>query len=210
MKLNIENYLHIIDTYFHTKSKKDIYMIYALVSMSIIAFSYLLFWDSSLNGYIGTARQALSVKAKIKVDNMYLTVNPEDKIKKLAQEIKIIDAKIVGVKNNNAYIKTKIETISSLIYDERAWGEYLYSISKNAKSSNIKIVNLKDEHTANNSSFGHILNITIELVGSYKNTLKFINSLEQSELVVDIHNLHIASDDEITTSLDISVWGITY
>lgn len=67
-----------------------------------------------------------------------------------------------------------------------------------------------NEYATNNTSFGHILDITLKTTGEYKNTLKFINSLEQSDLVVDIHDLGIKAEKSLNTDLNISVWGITY
>ncbi len=43
MKINIENYLHQIDTSFKEKGQKDIYMTYVIIFSVIFAFSYLLF-----------------------------------------------------------------------------------------------------------------------------------------------------------------------
>jgi len=40
--------------------------------------------------------------------------------------------------------------------------------------------------------------------------LKFINELEESDLVVDINNLNLESSDTITGTLDIAVWGMKY
>jgi hypothetical protein len=59
-----------------------------------------------------------------------------------------------------------------------------------------------------NSSFGHVLDITISSEGPYKNTLKFINALEQSQLVVDLHDFNITADEKLKGDLNISVWGI--
>ena len=210
MKINIENYLHRIDSYFKEKSQKDTYMTYAMIVTVIVAFSYLLFWDASYNEFQRTRKQVVSLTKDIKSYELYLQQNPEIKITNLVQEIKNINQQIIANKDTNAYIKTKIETISSLIYDERAWGEYLHSISINAKKHKIKILDLTNQYAKNKNSFGHILNITVKSTGSYKNTLKFINSLEQSDLVVDIHDLNLASKETLTTSLDISVWGIIY
>ncbi len=117
---------------------------------------------------------------------------------------------MLGHKDNNTYIKSKIETISSLIYDERSWGEYLHSISKNAQKYNVKIVNLTNRYSDNNNSFGHILDISVKSSSSYKNALRFINSLEQSDLVVDLHHLDIKAQNKLNSELEISVWGITY
>lgn len=67
-----------------------------------------------------------------------------------------------------------------------------------------------NEYAKTNTSFGHVLDIKLKSTGNYKDTLRFINSLEQSDLVVDIHDLSISVDKTLNTNLFISVWGITY
>ncbi len=210
MKINIEDYLHKIDSIFKDKSQKDTYMTYAMIVVIVFAFSYLLFWDSSFEEFEETRAKVVALDKKIADDKTYLQANPESKVASLEKEIVEINKKMLNHKDNNAYIKSKIETISSLIYDERAWGEYLHSISKNAQKYNVKINNLTNRYSDNNTSFGHILDITVKSTSNYKNTLKFINSLEQSELVVDLHHLDINASNKLMTDLNISVWGITY
>lgn len=210
MKINIEDYLQKIDLAFKEKSQKDIYMTYIMIFGAIFAFSYLLFWDSSANDFEQQNVKITALESKIKADNMFLQYNPETKIAQLENEIKQAKAQTLVHQENNEYIKAKIETISSLIYDERAWGEYLHSVSINAKKYNIKVINFTNKYALNSKSFGHILDITLEISGKYTDTLKFINSLEQSELVVDVHGLQIKAEDALNTNLDISVWGITY
>jgi len=210
IQINIEDYLHTIDNAFSEKTQKDIYMIYVLVIAFIFAFAYSLFWDSSLEAFEATRKNVVQLDDRITKDERFLQLNPESKIVQLDQEIASINQEMIVHKDNNSYIKRKIETISSLIYDERTWGEYLDSISKNAQKYNIKIKKFTNKYAATGSSFGHILDITISSSANYKNTLRFINSLEQSELVVDIHDLNIKAQKRLNTDLNISVWGITY
>jgi len=210
MKINIEDYLQNIDSAFKKKSQKDIYMTYAMIFAIIFAFSYLLFWDTSIAEFQNKQTQNKALSLKIDTDNKYLTQNSELKITSLENDIKQASNEMVIHKDNNEYIKNKIETISSLIYDERTWGQYLYSISTNAQKHGIKINNLTNHYAVNNSSFGHVLDITIKVTGKYKNTVKFINSLEQSDLVVDLHDFSIKAQDTLNSDLNISVWGITY
>ena len=210
MKINIEDYLHKLDTYFKEKSQKDTYITYVMAAALIFAFSYLLFWDSSFNNFESARKNVVSLNNKISSDDSFLKRNPQIKVDKLSQEIEAINKEIIVHKDRNAYIKHKIEEISSLIYDERTWGEYLYSISKNAKRNNIKILEFTNKYADTNSSFGHILDISLKSNGNYINTIKFINSLEQSDLVVDIHDLLIESNSTLNSELNISVWGITY
>ena len=210
MKIIIEDYLQKIDLTFKEKSQKDLYMTYIMIFSAIFAFSYLFFWDSSADDFEQQNIKITSLESKIKEDRMFLQYNPETKIALLENEIKKAKDETLMHQENNEYIKAKIETISSLIYDERSWGEYLHSISINAKTYNVQIINFTNKYAFNNTSFGHILDITIEASAKYEDTLKFINSLEQSELVVDIHGLKIKADDTLNTDLNISVWGITY
>jgi len=210
MKINIEDYLHKIDSLFKEKTQKDTYMTYAMIVAIVFAFSYLLFWDSSFEEFESTRAKVVVLEKNIAMDKQYLKQNPESKINSLEKQIVSINREMLGHKENNAYIKSQIETISSLIYDERAWGEYLHSISKNAQKYNVKIINLTNKYSINKTAFGHILDISIKSSSDYKNTLKFINSLEQSELVVDLHTLNIKAENKLNTDLAISVWGITY
>ena len=210
MKINIEDYLHRIDMAFKEKTQKDIYMVYIMVVGLIFAFAYLLFWDSSFEKFKQTRANVKNLQAKINTDKIFLQHNPESKIVQLEKEIKKINNEIIVLKDTNAYIKSKIETIASLIYDEQAWGEYLDSITTNAQKYDIRLFVLTNKYAKTESSFGHILDITIKSVANYKNTLQFINSLEQSELVVDIHDFDIKAQQELTSDLNISVWGIRY
>jgi len=210
MKLNTEDYLQKIDNSFKEKTQKDIYMTYIMIFSIIFAFSYLLLWDTSEADFTSKRTQVVSLEGKITADQRYLQQNPQTKIKQIEDQTKIAENKMLILKDNNQYIKVKIEEISSLIYDEQTWGHYLHSISIHAKKNNIKILDFTNEYVDNREAFGHILDIGISTTGSYKNTINFINALEQSDLVVDLHNLDIQAQQQIDAKLNISVWGITY
>ncbi|MDD5373882.1 MAG: type 4a pilus biogenesis protein PilO [Sulfurimonas sp.] len=209
-KVMIESALHKIDSFFKEKSQKDIYMIYVMVAAVLFAAAYP-FYNLSFNEFNDARKKVTDVTAKINEDKIYLNVNTEAKVAKIDQDIKSLEAELVVQKNKNSYIKNKIETISSLIYDEKAWGAYLNSISINAKKHDIHIINFANSYSENNSSaFGHVLDISLEVKGNYLDTVKFINSLEQSELVVDIHDFSIKAQNALNSDINISVWGITY
>lgn len=210
MKINFEDYLHKIDLAFKNKAQKELYMTYIIVILSIFAFSYLLFWDSSFEGFEQTRRNVTTLESKINSDKRYLQYNPASKITQLDKEIQNINTEVAQTTDNNAYIKSKIETIASLIYDERSWGKYIDSISTNAQKYNVKLLNLTNKYAKADSSFGHILDISVKSTANFANTLKFINSLEQSDLVVDIHDFSIDANNSLNSDLNISVWGITY
>ena len=208
-KLALEGYLQKIDLFFKEKSQKDTYMVYIMIFGVIAVLAYP-FYDLSVDEFNTAKNKVAKIKTNINADEMYLKMNPQIKIDRLTKDIERLKVELTESKDNNQYIKNKIETISSLIYDEVSWGEYLNSISVNAKRHNIKITNFTNTYSENNESFGHILDITLDFRGKYNNTIKFINSLERSELVVDIHDFDLKAEDALNSNLNISVWGITY
>jgi len=210
MKINYENYLHKIDLSLKDKTQKELYMTYIMVVAGIFAFSYILFWDSSFKKFKETRKNVTQLENKITMNKRFLQQNPIYKITRLDREIHNINQKIVLNRDANAYIKSKIESISSLIYDERSWGEYLDSITTNAEKYHIKLLNLTNKYAKVNSAFGHILDISVDSEGNFQNTLEFINALEQSDLVVDIHDFKMDATTSLESDLKISVWGITY
>ncbi len=210
LKISIEDFLHNIDTIFDKKNKKEIYMTYIMIFAVIFAFAYSLFWDSSFTEFKSTRSSIIQLNTKIQSDDMYLKVHPKALIAKLNTEIDKIKEDITLNKENNAYIKSKIETIPSLIYNEKKWGEYLDSISKNAQRYHVKIKNFTNKYAKKGKYFGHILDVSISSSADYINTLRFINSLEQSDLAVDIHTLSIKAQSRLNSDLNISVWGIRY
>ncbi|RUM65150.1 MAG: hypothetical protein DSZ03_03220, partial [Sulfurimonas sp.] len=139
---------------------------------------------------------------------VYLQQNPESKIAQIENEIKNIKKSYVQYQEYNSYIKFQIEQISSLFYDEKTWGAYIHSITKNAKKYHVKLLKFGNEFTSDTRAFGHVLDINIRSTGKYTDTLKFINALEQSFLVVDLHDFNMSASNILMTDLNISVWGI--
>jgi hypothetical protein len=209
LKIDFETFLHKLDSTLQEKSKSEVQMIYVMVFSAIFAFSYLLFWESSFESFKTKQNSINNLKTKINIEKIYLKINSQKKISKVQNEIHKLNNEIVSYKDNNNYIKNKIKAISSLVYNEVTWGEYLYSISNNAKKYNVDILSFTNSIADNKGEFGHILDISIESYSSFKNNLLFINSLEQSSLVVDIHTISIHADNGLYTDLNLSVWGIT-
>ncbi|MFY9143596.1 hypothetical protein [Sulfuricurvum sp.] len=208
MKLQIEDYLYSLDQSLSLKSDRDKMMLYVMIFASLFAFSYLLFWKSSEESFKISHEKALKVENDLNIDKQYLNANPPERITQIEQETVEIEKQHALYIQYNAYIKEQLEQISSLYYDEKVWGSYLDSISRYARSYNIKLAQFGNTLQTDNNSFGHVLDIKIASEGPYKNTLKFINALEQSQLVVDLHDFNLKAGEKLKGDLNISVWGI--
>ncbi|MCD8213118.1 MAG: hypothetical protein LUC34_03555, partial [Campylobacter sp.] len=81
-----------------------------------------------------------------------------------------------------------------------------------AKKNNIKILELKsDIKEPDYQKIEQILNINIKFLGGFQDIISYINSLEESKLVVDLHKMDINStQSELGAKITISVWGMKY
>ncbi len=210
MKFNIEDYLYQIDQSLAEKEDREVYLLYAMVAGALIFLSYYFLWDGAKRDYDRAKKESMVLVDKIKVDNNYLNTHPETMITQIENQTKAIELSFTEYQDSNAYIKYQIEQIASLYYDEQAWGEYVDSVAQNAKKYNIKLMEYSNSFADNKDAFGHVLDINVKSTGGYQNLLKYINSLEQSFLVVDIHGMDLRAEEKLSSDLNISVWGITY
>ncbi|MDD4856302.1 MAG: hypothetical protein PHQ22_05795 [Sulfuricurvum sp.] len=208
MIFNIENYLYTLDRTLSLKSERDKMILFMMIGAGLFAFSYLLLWESSEANFKISHEKAIAMESSLNNDKQYLEANPPERITQIEEETKAIEVEHQRYIGYNTYIKDRLEQISSLYYDEVIWGAYLDSISKYARAYNVKLTQFGNTLTTDNSSFGHVLDISISADGPFKNTLKFINALEQSTLVVDLHDMNMTADNKLKSDLNISVWGI--
>lgn len=210
MSAIIEKYLYDIDQSFAEKSDKDVKLIYVMVFFVLVMFSYLVFWESAEKGYNDIKAASKVVQEKIIVDKQYLASHPQSQITQLNQDIAQLNKNLATLKDENVYIRAEIEKIPELFYDEKIWGAFIDSIAEHAKKHHVKLTYFSNKLASDKTKFGHVLNIDIKSEGKYKDIIKFMNSIEKSKLVVDIHDLDMNATTKINLDLNLSVWGITY
>lgn len=210
MSAVLEKYLYDIDQSFAQKSDKDVKMIYAMVFIVLVMFSYLVFWESAEKGYNDIKAASLKVQDKIAKDKQYLLMHPQSEIVRLDQQITDLNNKLASLKSENIFIKAEIEKIPELFYDQEIWGAFIDSIAENAKRNKVKLNFFANRLAADKTKFGHVLNIEVQAEAPYKNMVRFINDIEKSKLVVDLHDLDLKATTKLDLNLKLSVWGITY
>lgn len=210
MKFNLEQYLHPIDQAFAQKKQQEVYVYYGMVVFLLFMFSYLLFWDSSAEEYDNMQSDYEKLSKMVSADEDFLRLHPQKELQTIDKKIEQTKIEIEKVRNKNEYINFKIEQIPELFYNEKTWGAYIDSIAENAKKYEIKITLLSNKRAQEKEKFGHVLDIDIQAIGRYASLMRFINSLEQSKLVVDLHDLNISASTLLSADIHTSVWGITY
>ena len=204
-----------IDEFFAQRKKSEKYLIYATIFLAIFlaSYQYLLPYTEKLLKKAKNEKRA--IQAKIDVDKAYLrgiTVNGDELyyIKKYTQQIEDLKKSFLAINDKKEYLDNKIKELSYLLYNKKKWAQFLNSLTQLANKHNIEINYILNNFLDVTKTFGHVLEVEISCLGDFKNTIAYVNDIEQSDLVVDVYEMKMSSNMPIETLIKVSVWGINY
>ena len=209
MKL-FDDLLDKIDAYYEDKSTKDRVYSYIMAVFGLGFLIYITTYDLTEEMYVKADKQRSHIVKAIKADKVYLRNNTQDDVSFAIKQNQLLKLQFSKTKDVTSYIEHKIEELSPLIYNETAWGNFIDSISDTANANRIHLHKLSNLFVDKKDKFGHVLDLELEFSGDFHNTLRFINSLEKTPLVVDIHDMQINANENLVSRLKIAVWGISY
>lgn len=199
-----------IDAYYVDKSSKDRVYSYIMAVCGLGFLIYFFTYDVTEKLYIKAEKERSSIVKIIKSDKRYLS---DYNVPYIIGEIKKntdLERDFVKTKYMTGYIDHKVEQLSKLVYNEPAWGAFLDSISDIANTHNIHLLSLINNFVVKKDTFGHVLDLELEFSGGFHNTLRFLDKLERTPLVVDIHDMQLTADKNLVSKIKLAVWGISY
>lgn len=121
-----------------------------------------------------------------------------------------------NIVEERGYLDGKLKEISKLTYNEKNWAKFMDSLSTIAENNNIKIYAIHSDRRE--PSIKQIfqpealLDIDVKFEGAFSNVLRYINLIEQSEMIVDVNKMDInaTKNGKIGGSIGISIWGVNY
>lgn len=205
-----------IDAILENKKSSELFLIYAGIFIIIAAIAYLYIYPFSDRTLRQTKSQLNILKGKILKEQAYIaskTVNGDSYyyIKKAKSDIRRSKEKLQNIIFANGYIDDKLRKLSYLLYNDANWANFLNTITKNAKRYNVSINLIKNRfHKLNYKKVEQALDVEVDANGNFHNIIKFINSIEESNLIVDVHTMTMDVKKSIHVDFDIAVWGIKY
>jgi len=210
-----------LDLYFESKKKSEKTILFALPPLLIIFISYMYLFPLSEDALKKSRTQKRNVKTDLNIQKRYLAslnIHDIEKIDKQKSKIDItnrykkeifaIKKEIQDISDEKNYIKTKLIELTN---NQESWSDFLNFVAKDAKEKNIKI-NYIDNKKFNNILSGDIfkdLNIKVDGVGSFRNILKYINSIENFGVFVELNNTTIDfKEDKLHFNLEINNYRV--
>lgn len=216
--MTTRDYIDKIDDYFATKNSNEVFIIF-FGTFAIIAFIiYMLFFDPSELSRNEAQTTYNELKSNIlKADATLANLAPNgDENFKINEELTRLNAfktNLDDVRSTNIYFDKKLTEISYLLFNEHNWANFLDGLSTLARDNGIKIVSIANEFkNPTLQKIEQVLNISINLEGSFENILAYINAIEESKLIVDISKIDLGplQNGNLTGKIEISLWGMKY
>ncbi|WP_024954629.1 type 4a pilus biogenesis protein PilO [Sulfurospirillum arcachonense] len=210
------NRLDRIDNYLKEKKSSELSLIFLMVFVTIGFVVYSLLFPVTEKMLKTAQKSHKNMKTKLNQEKSYLNsvTRAGDKnfvIKMMTKKIKQQKIILADTKYTNAYVDTKLKELSNILFNDKNWANFLDSIAFVAQEYGVELSLISNEFFEPNlQEIKQVLTVQINFNGEFKNIIKFINKLEESELVVDVHNLELQSTDTINGTLDIAVWGMRY
>ena len=205
-----------IDNYLNGKKSSELSLVFLMVCVTIGFVIYSSLFPVTEKMLKKTKNSHKSIHSKLNKEKTYLnsvTRNGDKNflIKKMNLEVKKQKQLLKDTKYANTYVDTKLKELSYLLFNDKNWAKFIDSIAYIGQKYNIGIDLIGNSFfELNLQEIKQVLTVQINFNGKFKNILKFINELEESELVVDINNLNLESSNDINGTLDIAVWGMKY
>lgn len=205
-----------LDGYFASKKQSEVTIMFVLVA-AIIVFVVYYYVFPMADDYANENRSKLtSITAELNKEKAYMAsvssgTNDQFKIQKMQQEIKNTKLVLEKATNTNAYVDGKLKELSYLLFNEQNWAKFLDELALLADQYNIKITKIENSfYEPTKQKIEQVLNVTLQVDGNFKNIVKLINSVEENQLVVDIHELNITKEKNLEGTMKIAVWGMKY
>lgn len=205
-----------IDNFFQGKKGSEVSLIFLMLFLFIGFLSYSYIFPVTDKMLKQTMRNSKEMEKKLQDEKSYLASVSRDGdetffIKKVKNDIDNAKVLLEKTTYTNAYVDGKLKELSYLLFNDENWARFLNSITQLAQKHavNIKII----ENKINEPSIQkieQILSLKVDFSGSFANSMKFINAIEESELVVDIYELNFKGVKNIEGQANIAVWGMKY
>jgi hypothetical protein len=214
----IEDKLESLDNYFFSKKENEKWLIILGVAGIIAYLAYIYLLPYTENLYNKSEHTKKTVEKSTNENMNYLnsiTVNGDREfyVKKFDSDIMKKKQSMLVLNKKIVFINKNLEKLSDMLFNQKSWSTFLNSITNRAEAQDVKIEYIINKYIDNNGSFGHVLEIGVGCKGEYKGIIKFINELEQNNLVTDIYNTSFMVDNtssQIMADINISVWGINH
>ncbi len=201
-----------IDAFFGEKKPSEASLLYLGAMLIVGALVYqFLFLETDKNLKI-TESKLVTAKKKVADASNYLAVNTPSRLNQLKQAVVQKNVEYDNTIYKISYVDNTLTELSYLLFDDENWASFVDNISHLAKKHKVEIKEIANKfYEPTFQKITHVVVIDVKSKGDFTNMVKFLNEIEESQLVIDINQIEITKpDDKLEGMFKIAVWGMKY
>lgn len=201
-----------IDEFFAQKKQSEQNIIYLMIA-AVIGFVVYQFVLTQTELYLQNATNKVStIKQQVNEKKIYLSVNTSSKLIQFRGKV---DEKKLDYDNTIykiSYVDNTLSELSYLLFNDENWAMFVDNISYLAKKYSVDIREISNKFfDPTFQKISQVLTLEVKIKSDYKAMMKFLNSIEESKLVVDVSDINITKpSNKLSSEFKISVWGMKY
>lgn len=205
-----------IDEALKDKKPNELMLYYALVFIVVGYVAYAYAMPVTEKMLKRTQRDLVETNKKLNTEKTYLASKTRNGdqlyyVKKLKKDIVRLENNLEKSVYTNGYVDNKLKDLSYLLYNDENWANFIDKVAFLAKQYKINIKSIKSTFTETDfQKVEKSLEIEIDSNGDFNDIMLFVNSIEESELVVDIYNMQFVGETGVNANFKIAVWGLKY
>jgi len=211
-KKNKQGILDKVDDYFAKEKPSTLQMAYIGMAALIGYMVYSSVFPITDEALKDTTSKIGSVKQKIATERNYLNGHTVALLNRGKADLKRKEIEFDNTIYKMSYVDNKLTELSYLLFDDKSWASFVDNISELAKKYNVDIKEVSNKfYDPTYKKITHVAEIDVVSSASTKDMIKFLNAIEESQLVIDVNNIKLdRPEDKIEGSFKIAVWGMKY
>ncbi len=201
-----------IDDFFNSKKPSEASMFLGVIALGIAYGVYQFVFLETDKSLQNRQNQIMSVKQKINIERNYLNTHSMASLSKLKSDLKQKKIAFDDTIYKMSYVDNTLTELSYLLFDDHAWATFVDNISYLAKKYHVNIEEIGNKfYTPTFQEITHVVEVDVKSNAKLKNMVKFLNAIEESQLVVDVGSILIEKPKEnVEATFKIAVWGMKY
>jgi hypothetical protein len=201
-----------IDDFFNSKKPSEASMFLGVIALGIAYGVYQFIFLQTDESLRNTQNQIASVKQKINTEKMYLSTHSIASLNKLKSDLKQKKIAFDDTIYKMSYVDNTLTELSYLLFDDQSWANFVDNISFLAKKYHVDIKEIGNKfYTPTFQKITHVVEVDVKSSAKLKNMVKFLNAIEESQLVVDVNDIIMEKPKEqVEATFKIAVWGMKY
>ncbi len=201
-----------IDAYFANKKPAESTLMYAGAALFVgfLIYQYV-FTQTDIN-LKQTKSELVTVKKKVSDHQRYLSLNTASTLNQLKKKVKQKHVHFDNTIYKISYVDNTLTELSYLLFDDENWAGFVDNISYLAKKHKVEIKEIANKfYEPTFQKITHVVEIDVVSKANFSSMMKFLNEIEESQLVIDVSGIEITRpDDKLNASFKIAVWGMKY